>query len=1181
MNRIILSALLSLTCVAAMAQQAVKATWEMSDKGNPSAVSITGAGSSLCTANYVQGSNFAAENMGTLTKSGADTGFEAVNYDPAFTTFTATTTVLSATGTSTLAFGLTPASGHKLKVTKISFDLVKVGTDGGNIEVRYKESGGTETTVDGVTVLRNKIMAGNSIGYGHNEITLPDMVVDSKMFVLTFYAYNFNGKDKDTPEKVNAKSFGIRNVIIEGALDEEVYDVSHYLSAFSCSGATGSAGSSTINLYSLVKGLKNGENARYSTKLYGDPSNFSTTVQSSLSGTYSATTSYDSNSHIARTSIKKGGAEEFYFTTTFTVSNLEPKGDAKPLSRGLMAVNSINGSNTNGGGKGNLVSWRSRKTDETGYKFKLYRGSSASSQTVPMNSGDFITGKTNYADATGTNAHYYRLEVYDAKGNVIEEEVSEKTWTQQTKYISLEGGAPTDPTNRGATYTPNDASYCDMDGDGEYEIILKWAPSNEKDAASSGTTSPAFYSCYKLNGKRLWMLHTGPNMFNSAHTTQFIAWDFDGDGFGEFMVKTAPGAVDGEGNYLSLDTNPTGNYLNSRGKQVSGPEWISVFDGRNGAELKSIPYHTDYNAGSNYWGDSNQNRSERYLAAIAWLDGEDGNPSPIFARGYYNGAFIGAYDWDGTDLTLRWKHSAFSATNGKVEYANGSSKSLSKTMYGEGCHWISVADVDRDGKQEIVYGSGAMKPDGTTLYRTGLGHGDALHTADFDVNRPGLETFMVHEEKPYGMDYRDGTTGELLLHVTAGGDTGRGIMGNFNVNSNEPLWQYSADSYSTLNDTKGNAVATGLSHGGGAASNMRIYWNGTLSDQFFDKSVIEGFNGTGYSRIIPLVNGTNYTQGHLNNSSKYNPCVQGDLLGDWREEIVTWTEDGSTGYQLIINATNYKTDFMLPHLMDDFDYRAQVINQNCAYNQPPHLGYNPRATYPYPYPESQVDPQPDPDPVAADLSFSATEASVVLGEAFTAPTLSNPQKVTVTYSSSNTSVATVNSQGTVTVVGAGNTTITASFAGNKEYLAGSASYKLTVTEPEPVAADLSFSATEASVVLGEAFTAPTLYNPHDLPLTWSSSKTTVATVNGQGTVTVVGAGNTTITASFAGNKEYLAGNASYELTVTEPEPDPTGITNHTMDANENAVIYNSQGVRLTKIPANGIYFIDRKKYVAR
>ncbi len=1100
MNRIILSVLLSLTCVAAMAQQAVKATWELSDKSNPSAVTFNGDGSILCTANYVQGSNFATANMGTLTKSGADTGFEAVNYDPAFTTFTATTTVSAATGTSTLAFGVTPASGHKLKVTKISFDLVKVGTDGGNIEVRYKESGGTETTIDGVTMLRNKIAAGNSIGYGHNEITLPDMVVDSKMFVLTFYAYNFNGIDKNTAEKVNAKSFGIRNVVIEGALDEEVYDVSHYLSAFSCSGATGSAGSSTINLYSLVKGLKNGENARYSTKLYGDPSNFSTTVQSSLGGTYSATTSYDNGTHIATTSIKKGGTEEFYFTTTFSVSNLEPKGDAKPLSRGLMAVNSINGSNTKGGGNGNLVSWRSRKTDETGYKFKLYRGSSASSQTVPMNNGDFITGKTNFADLSGTNAHYYRLEVYDAKGNVIENEVSEKTWTQQTKYIPLEGGAPTDPTNRGASYTPNDASYCDMDGDGEYEIILKWAPSNEKDAASSGTTSPAFYSCYKLNGKRLWMMHTGPNMFNSAHTSQFIAWDFDGDGFGEFMVKTGPGAVDGEGNYLSLDANPTGNYLGSNGKQVSGPEWITVFDGRNGAELKTIPYHTDYNAGSNYWGDSKQNRSERYLAAIAWLDGEDGNPSPIFARGYYNGAFIGAYDWDGTDLTLRWKHSAFSATNGKVEYANGSSKSLSKTMYGEGCHWISVADVDRDGKQEIVYGSGAMKPDGTTLYRTGLGHGDALHTADFDVNRPGLETFMVHEEKPYGMDYRDGTTGELLLHKTADDDTGRGIMANFNVNNNEPLWEYSADfdkdAYHAIYDTEGNVVASGLKHGGGGACNMRIYWNGTLSDQFFDKSVIEGFNGTGYSRIIPLVNGTNYTQGHLNNSSKYNPCVQGDLLGDWREEIVTWTEGGSTGYQLIINATNYKTDYMLPHLMDDFDYRAQVINQNCAYNQPPHLGYNPRATYPYPYPKSDVEPEPEP-------------------------------------------------------------------------------------VPDPVSAELSFSATEASVVLGESFTAPTLSNPHNLTLAWSSSKTSVATVNGLGAVTIVGAGTTDITASFAGNSDYLAGSASYKLTVTEPEPPVTGITNHKMDADGNAAIYNSQGVRLTKIPAKGIYFIGNKKYVAR
>ncbi len=259
---------------------------------------------------------------------------------------------------------------------------------------------------------------------------------------------------------------------------------------------------------------------------------------------------------------------------------------ATPLKRGLMAVNSINATNPKGGGKGNLVSWRSRKTDLQGYKFKLYRGSSATAQTTALNSGEFIEGKTNFADANGTENSYYRLEVYDKDGKLLETEVSEKTWTKQTKYIDLEGGAPTDPTSAGATYTPNDASYCDMDGDGEYEIILKWSPSNSKDAASSGVTSPAFYACYKLNGTRLWIINTGPNQFNSAHTTQFIAWDFDGDGYGEFMVKTGCGTVDGRGNYLSVDTNPTANYLNSRGKQVSGPEWITVFDGRTGAEFK-------------------------------------------------------------------------------------------------------------------------------------------------------------------------------------------------------------------------------------------------------------------------------------------------------------------------------------------------------------------------------------------------------------------------------------------------------------------------------------------------------------------------------------------------------------------------------------------------------------------
>ncbi len=604
------------------------------------------------------------------------------------------------------------------------------------------------------------------------------------------------------------------------------------------------------------------------------------------------------------------------------------------LKRGLMALHQSTG---------NLVSWRARKADDRNFKFILWKGSSATAQTVKVNNGMPIVGKTNFLDTSGKDYHYYRLEVYDADNNLIETDISEKTWANQTKYITLEGGAPTDPTSAKATYTPNDASYCDMDGDGEYEIILKWSPDNEKDAAKTGVTSPAFYSCYKMDGTRMWMMHTGPNMFNSAHSSQFIAWDLDGDGYGEFMVKTGPGAIDGLGKYVIMSgDDPTKNWKGSNGKQTSGPEYISVFDGRTGAELKTMKYHTAYgDESTTFWGDTKQNRSERYLAAIAWLDGEDANPSAIFARGYYSGCKIGAYDWDGKELTLRWLHRGESASKGTVTYADGTVKTLTKTVYGEGAHWICVGDVTGDGKQEIHYGSGALNPDGTTLYRTGFGHGDAMHMSDFIPSRPGLELFMVHEKSPYGADLRDARTGAKIFRTTAGDDTGRGIMAHFDPEADDAYWQAS-DNASTLYDTSQKVISSSISHGGGASLNNRIFWNGTLADDFYDKSVLEYWNPTEKAFWRMQVNGSNYTMGNLNNGTKYNPCVLGDLLGDWREEIVCWTQDASGNYQLVINATNYQTDYTLPHLMDDYQYRAQVINQNCCYNQPPHVSYDPR-----------------------------------------------------------------------------------------------------------------------------------------------------------------------------------------------------------------------------------------------
>ncbi len=889
--------------------------WPMTDIDNLSAFNITTGADAYFTPSFTLGGKLAATAV--MTSSNADSGFEPVTYDPAFVQLTPATRVTAKTAGHCIIFTITTASNHTFKPTSISFDAVKCGTDGGNFDVYIKKGTSAETTLaTSVVPLRNKISSTNSMGFSHHTYALSDVLVEAgRRFQLILYVYNLNGQDDENP-----KSIAFRNVTIGGETDEPIFDASHYFTAASCS-----AGS----LMDAIGALNNGATATWPDKLYGDPTDFEVTAAEG----FTATVVYDSK--VATFTAFKDGQSVFSVSLRFVVSSRPPKPAAEPLNRGLMAIKVSDGV---------LVSWRYRATDgPANTRFRLYRGSTLIENKATIDGT--ITTRTNWLDTSGTNSSVYKLEVLDADGNVIETQEGVTPWSDQTKYITLQGGAPTDPTSAGATYTPNDASFCDMDGDGEYEIILKWAPSNEKDAASSGTTSPAFYSCYKLDGTRLWMLHTGHNMFNSAHTTPFIAWDLDGDGYGEFMVKTAPGAIDGDGNYVLLPgDNPNENLKSGRGKQDHGSEYITVFDGMTGAELQTIKYHTAYgDETTSFWGDSNQNRSERYLAAIAWLDGEEGNPSAIFARGYYSGCKIGAYDWDGSNLTLRWLHRGTGANSGTVTYADDTVTNLSKSVYGEGAHWISVGDVTGDGRQEIHYGSGALKPDGTTLYRTGLGHGDALHLSDFIPSRPGLELFMVHEHKPYGADLRDAVTGDFIVRVTADSDTGRGLIGHFNPEADDAYWQMSAN-MSAIYDTSNNLIANNVSHGGGASLNNRIFWNNTLADDYYDKSVLEYWNpeSKGFWRM--QVNGVNYTIGNLNNGTKYNPCVLGDLLGDWREEIVNWTESGGN-YQLVINATNYQTDYAVPHLMDDYAYRAQVINQNCVYNQPPHLSYDLIATY--------------------------------------------------------------------------------------------------------------------------------------------------------------------------------------------------------------------------------------------
>ncbi len=912
-----LLAICSLLIGSVVNAQKVSVKWELSDVNNLSACTIDGEDQykALVTPSYLNGTNIA--KTAVMTGSNASTDYTAVTYTPAFTQYYSDTKVTGKKAGYCVSFGVAPASGHKLKPTTLSFDAAKCGTDGGNFDVYVKPSGGTETALaTAVSPLRNRVGEGNLNAYSHYEYVINDQIVEGKSFIVIIYMYNLNGVDTETP-----KAIALRNVMLQGVIDEEIFAADHYVESFTCKTAQGE----TLDLISEVKALKNGGLYRHNNKLYGAPTDFNVVCKEG----YEANVEYSGTT--ATVKILKGGVQEFYFETMFTVTNREPKPAAKPLGRGLISV-SLSGAQM---GTGNLISWRHRENDDTGVKYKLFRGLSAKSQTTKINGGKYIIDKTNFRDGSGTVSSYYRLEVYDKYGNLLETEISGKTWANQSYSVPIT--APVD-TRNGALYSANDASFCDMDGDGEYEIILKWSPTNEKDAASSGTTSNPIFDCYKMDGTQLWRIDLGPNFFTSAHTIQFIAWDLDGDGYGEFMCKTAPGTVDGEGNYVIMgNDDPTANLLGSNGKQTSGPEYITVFDGMTGAELSTIAYHTNYAAGASYWGDSNQNRSERYLAALAYLDGYDSNPSPIFARGYYSGAFVTAYDFDGENLTERWVRRDITSGKG---------------LWGEGAHWIAVADCDEDGKQEIIYGSAALDHDGRLLYRTGLGHGDALHVSDFITDRPGLEVLMCHEHKPYGIDIRDAKTGEIILRQEESDDTGRGLAAHFD--SSQPSAQFLTSARTQMynmadGSVNGESWQIGSS---GAGINCRVYWDGDLYDEFFDKSIIAHWNPTGKYFDRYKFNNGNYLWGTLNNYSKNNPCVLGDILGDWREEIITHNgERDKNGNptksptMLYINATSYESSYRIPHLMDDPQYRMQIVNQNCCYNQPPHLSFDPAVKY--------------------------------------------------------------------------------------------------------------------------------------------------------------------------------------------------------------------------------------------
>ena len=651
------------------------------------------------------------------------------------------------------------------------------------------------------------------------------------------------------------------------------------------------------------------------------------------------------------------------------------------LDRGLVAVPTST--------TANFISWRLLGTDDkASTTFDLLRDGTVIASNLNV---------SNYQDTQGSATARYQV-VTKVNGTETEQSAEVMPWGK--KFLTLTLNRPATGSG-GGTYTPNDMSVGDVDGDGQYELFVKWDPSNSHDNSQSGKTDNVYIDCYKIangevsddrltNCQLLWRIDLGKNIRAGAHYTQFMVYDFDKDGKAEMMCKTATGSKDGLGNYVnqaSTDATIKGHdnnqdYRNSDGHILSGPEYLTVFEGLTGKAIHTTWYlpgragtgsKTSTERGdelgkvstfpNSFWGDNYGNRSERYLAAVAYINGADKPACGIFCRGYYTQAYVWAVSFDGTRLHTEWLHCSPSNTQWlvfaskwaegqagltytidgdqikripiKTASTNTSGRSGgSNTLYGNGNHNMSIADVDGDGCDEILWGSAALNNDGTLLYATGLGHGDAIHVGKMIPEKDGYQVFQVHEENPYGWDLHDAKSGEILFSSTGSDDNGRGMAADLTGKDGWEFW--SSNNRNPRSATTGKEVISKS-----CSVNFRIYWDGSIQDQLLDGGYgnetvkITKYQGGNFATVIEM--GNSYNNPQTCNTTKRTPCLQADIFGDWREELILWNLNNPA--EVNIYTTWTSTNYAVPTLMHDHTYRMGIAWQNTAYNQPPHLGY--------------------------------------------------------------------------------------------------------------------------------------------------------------------------------------------------------------------------------------------------
>ena len=686
----------------------------------------------------------------------------------------------------------------------------------------------------------------------------------------------------------------------------------------------------------------------------------------------------------------------------------------------------------------------------------------------------------------------------------------------------------------------NDASVGDLDGDGNYEIVLKWDPTDSKDSAGADFTGNAYIDAYKIdpnNDGYMWRIDLGKNVTSGAHYTQFLVYDFDGDGKSEVAMKTAPGTVDGTGHYVTevgdtdeiRNTDNTKSYIGTSGRlKGKNPftQYLTIFDGETGAALYTTDYIPYDAAEDQYWGDgkAKYNRSERYLAAVAYLDGI--HPSIVMCRGYYHDSVIRAYTWDGTELTMQWEH-------------KGKKSESSTTLYGQGNHNLSVGDIDNDGKDEIVYGSAALDDDGkTVLGNTGLGHGDAMHMSDFN-NDGTQEVFSVKEEefKKYAEDLRVASTGKHFWSsgkLTTSSDNGRGVMDNIDdsyakEHSNALAIGWSSG-IANAHDLNGDDVAAKpAGAGSGTFDNFLVYWDGDLSRELLDANIIQKYYAaTGTTkRFYGPSDGYTLTGGSTNNYSKRNPSLVADIWGDWREEIIMPVNKGSATDQayLRIYTSTMPTDYRITTLMHDCQYRLSVAWQNVGYNQPTHASYyigsvalatdesGNTLNYLAPaVPYTKVTYSAPEQVAVTGMTLEKKSIEVEKGKTETINAIITPENATrkaITWTSSDTNVATV-TNGVVKGISAGTAIITATTKDGNF----TDTCEVTVTQNAVTGIRISEKLIDLGMGYKKQITATVMPDDAtDKSVEWTSENPEIAAVSDNGTITGKSYGRTVVTAT--------------------------------------------------------------------